>query len=36
LMWDVFKCMESSPEVSHAIILVRAKIFAPTVFCDSF
>jgi hypothetical protein len=30
-MWDVFKCTKSSPEVLHAIVLVRAKIDAPTV-----
>jgi hypothetical protein len=31
-MWDVFKCIKSSPEVPHAIILVCVKIDAPTVF----
>ncbi len=30
-MWDVFKCMKSSPEVPGAIILVCAIIDAPTV-----
>ncbi len=34
-MWDVFKCIKSSPEVLRAIILVQAIISAPTVFCKS-
>jgi hypothetical protein len=31
-MWDVFKCIKSSPEVPHAIILVYVIIYAPTVY----
>jgi len=31
-MWDVFKCIKSSPEVPHVIILMYVIIDAPTVY----